>query len=462
MVYLRYVSLAVYKDKHISMSYIPHTEAERQQMLAEIGVTTIEDLFEAVPASHRFPKINIPKALSEMEILAEMQAYAEANEHAGDFALFRGAGAYHHYSPSVVNHMLMRGEFYTAYTPYQPEVSQGTLQVIYEYQSMICALTGMDAANASHYDGATALAEAITMSLEVGRYKRKKVILSPTINPQYRAVVRTYHQGRDVKLVGDKGGASIQDLVDMLDENTAMLAISYPNFWGQIDDLKDLAEKVHQVGALLVMVVNPMALGMFKAPGELGADIVVGEGQPLGIPLSYGGPYIGFFATRMEYVRKIAGRIVGETRDKEGRRAFVMTLRPREQDIRREKATSNICTNQGLMALAACVYMTLVGKTGLRKIAELNYHKAHYLADQIDKIAGYKVNRDRPFFNEFVVKCPTSVHNINQALIEQGIIGGYDLEKDYPTLKDHMLLCVTEMNSKEEMDALVQVLAEVK
>ncbi len=444
------------------MSYIPHTEAERQQMLAEIGVTTIEDLFEAVPASHRFPKINIPPALSEMEILAEMQAYAEANEHAGDFALFRGAGAYYHFTPSVVNHMLLRGEFYTAYTPYQPEVSQGTLQVIYEYQSMICALTGLDAANASHYDGATALAEAVTMSMEVTRHKRKKVILSPTVNPQYRAVVRTYHQGGDYKFVGDKGQATMQDLVDMLDENTAMLAISYPNFFGQIDDLKQLAEKVHNMGALLVMVVNPIALGMFKSPGELGADIVVGEGQPLGIPLSYGGPYLGFFATRMEYVRKIAGRVVGETRDKEGRRAFVMTLRPREQDIRRDKATSNICTNQGLMALAACIYMALMGKTGMRKVAELCYHKAHYLADQIDKINGYKVNRDRPFFNEFVVKCPVSVEKINQALIEQGIIGGYSLEKEYPQLKDHALFCVTEMNSKAEMDALVKILGEVK
>lgn len=444
------------------MSYIPHTEAERQQMLAEIGVTTIEDLFEAVPASHRFPKINIPKPLSEMEILAEMQAFAEANEHAGDFSLFRGAGAYYHYIPSVVNHMLMRGEFYTAYTPYQPEVSQGTLQVIYEYQSMICALTGMDAANASHYDGATALAESVTMALEVTRQKRKKVILSPTINPQYRAVVRTYHQGTETKFVGDKGQASIQDLIDMLDENTAMLAISYPNFFGQIDDLKELAEKVHNVGALLVMVVNPIALGMFKSPGELGADIVVGEGQPLGIPLSFGGPYLGFFATRMEYVRKIAGRVVGETRDKQGRRAFVMTLRPREQDIRREKATSNICTNQGLMALAACVYMTLMGKTGLRKVAELSYHKAHYLADQLDKLNGFKVNRDRPFFNEFVVKCPVSVAKMNQTLIEHGIIGGYELEKEYPQLKDHALFCVTEMNSKAEIDELVRILGEVK
>jgi glycine dehydrogenase subunit 1 len=443
------------------MSYIPHTEAERQQMLATIGVTTIEDLFDAVPASHRFPRLNLPDAMSEMEILAEMQALAEANEHAGDFALFRGAGAYHHFIPSIVNHMLMRGEFYTAYTPYQPEMSQGTLQATYEYQSMMCALTGMDAANASHYDGATSLAEAVTMALEVTRRKRKKIILSHAINPQYREVVRTYHQGGDLKFVGDKGQASIPDLIDMLDDNTAMLAVGYPNFFGQVEDLRYLAEKVHDAGALLVMVVNPIALGLFKSPGEIGADIVVGEGQPLGVSLGFGGPYLGFFATREKYVRKIAGRIIGETTDSEGTRAFVMTLRPREQDIRREKATSNICTNQGLMAIAASVYLAAMGKHGMRKVAELNYHKAHYAADQIDTVAGFSVDRDKSFFNEFVVSCPVPVAQVNQALIENGIIGGYDLGQDYGHLKDHMLLCVTEMNTRAEIDALVAVLQEV-
>lgn len=443
------------------MSYIPHTDIERQQMLAAIGVTTVEDLFEAVPASHRFPKINIPKGVSEMEVAAEMSALAESNEHASDFSLFRGAGAYHHFSPSVVNHILLRGEFYTAYTPYQPEVSQGTLQSIFEYQSMMCALTGMDAANASHYDGATSLAESITMALDVTRFKRKKVILSHAIHPHYRAVVRTYHQGRDIQIVGDESPADVDTLVSMLDENTAMLAIAYPNFFGQVDDLKRLAERVHHVGALLVMVVNPMALGMLKSPGELGADIVVGEGQPLGIPLSYGGPYLGFFATRTEYVRKIAGRIVGETVDKQGRRAYVMTLRPREQDIRREKASSNICTNQGLMALAAGIYLSLMGKNGLRKVAELNYHKAHYAAEQIDKLNGFSVNRERPFFNEFMVRCPRAVSDINAALLEKGIIGGYELGHDYPHLKDTMLICVTEMNSKREIDALVEELGKL-
>jgi glycine dehydrogenase subunit 1 len=444
------------------MSYIPHTDVERQQMLSAIGVTTIEDLFEAVPASKRFPRLNLPKPMSEMEVKAEMQALAEANEHAGDFALFRGAGAYHHFIPSVVDHILMRGEFYTAYTPYQPEMSQGTLQATYEYQSMMCALTGMDAANASHYDGATSLAEAVTMSMEVTRHKRNKVILSPGINPQYRAVVRTYRQNSDIEIVGDADDiATVADLTALLDDDTAMLAVSYPNFLGQIEDLKTLADDVHAAGALLVMVVNPIALGLFKSPGELGADIVVGEGQPLGVPLTYGGPYLGFFATKEKYVRKIAGRIIGETIDSDGTRAFVMTLRPREQDIRREKATSNICTNQGLMAIAAAVYMSLMGKHGMRHVAELNYHKAHYAADRIDTLPGYEVNRERPFFNEFVVKCPHPIQKINDALVERGIIGGYDLSDDYAHLQDHMLLCVTEMNSRQEIDALVEVLQEI-
>ncbi len=442
------------------MSYIPHTDVERQQMLAAIGVTTIEDLFEAVPSAHRFPRLDLPAPLSEMEVAAELQALAEANEHAGDFAIFRGAGAYHHFIPAAVNHILLRGEFYTAYTPYQPEVSQGTLQATFEYQSMICALTGMDAANASHYDGATSLAEAVTVALEVTRRKRDKIILSPAIHPHYRAVVRTYHQGTGVRIVGDAGRADISDLTDMLDEHTAMLAVAYPNFFGRIDDLKGLAQKVHAAGALLVMVVNPMALGLFKPPGQLGADIVVGEGQPLGIPLSFGGPYLGFFAVREEYVRKIAGRIVGETVDQDGKRAFVMTLRPREQDIRREKATSNICTNQGLMALAAAVYLSLMGKHGLRQAAELCYHKAHYAAQQIDALPGYQVDQSKPFFHEFVVKCPRPVDAINRHLIENGIIGGFDLGADYPHLQNHMLVCVTEMNTRAEIDALVQGLKE--
>ena len=440
------------------MSYIPHTQAETATMLAEIGVRSIDELFDAVPATHRFPSLDLPPPMSEMEVAAEMLAISEANDHGQDYAVFRGAGAYHHFIPSVVNHILLRGEFYTAYTPYQPEVSQGTLQATYEYQSMMCALTGMDAANASHYDGATSLAEAVTVALEVTRNKRKKVILSHAIHPQYREVVRTYHQGRDIRIIGDRGRGEIVDLMEMIDGNTAMIAVQYPNFFGQIDELSALADAARSSGALLVVVANPMALSLLKSPGELGADMVVGEGQPMGVPLGFGGPYLGYFAIRQKHVRKIAGRIIGETHDADGRRAFVMTLRPREQDIKRERATSNICTNQGLMALSASVYMALMGKNGLRRVGELNYHKAHYAAQQINRLDGYSVDMSKPFFNEFVVACPRPVAEINEALLEKGMIGGYDLGQHYFHLQDHMLVCVTEINAKDEIDRLVEVL----
>ncbi len=444
------------------MSYIPHTDADRDAMLAAIGAKSIDELFEAVPESHRFPTLNLPAPKSEMEVASQLQALASANEHAGDFALFRGAGAYNHYIPSAVNHILLRGEFYTAYTPYQPELSQGTLQAIFEYQSMMSQLMGMDATNASHYDGATSLAEAVTVALEVGRRRRKKVVLSPTINPQYRNVVRTYHQGNNLDIVGDEivDGKfnTLQELEALIDDKTAMVAVAYPNFFGTIEDFKKLVEVTHKAGALFVVVANPMALALLKSPGELGADIAVGEGQPLGIPLSFGGPYVGFFSCREEYVRKIAGRIVGETVDKNGTRAYVMTLRPREQDIRREKATSNICTNQGLMALAVTVYLSLMGKHGIRKAAELSYQKAHYAAQAINSVEGFEVDLNHTFFNEFVVKCPVDVQDLNDALINEGIIGGYNLGKDFDHLQNHMLVAVTENNTKEEIDALVAVL----
>ncbi|MBN1967197.1 MAG: aminomethyl-transferring glycine dehydrogenase subunit GcvPA, partial [Anaerolineae bacterium] len=409
------------------MSYVPHSDADREAMLAAIGVGAIEDLFDAVPEAYRFPDLDLPEPLSEMEVMAELQGLQAANASAQDFAIFLGAGAYNHYIPSAINHILLRGEFYTAYTPYQPEISQGTLQAIFEYQSMLCALTGMESANASHYDGATSLAEAVIVADQQGRGKRKKIILSPGINPQYRAVVRTYMQGRDFEFVGDEdGAATLDDLVALLDDNTAMLAVGYPNFFGQIEDLSGLAEKVHAAGALLALVTDPILLGLFKSPGELGADMVVGEGQPLGIPLSFGGPYLGFFACTKKLVRRISGRIVGETQDENGVRAYVMTLRPREQDIRRDKASSNICTNQGLMALAAGVYLSLMGKCGLDTVARLCYHKAHYAAQQIDALTGYGVDMSQPFFKEFMVRCPLPVDEVNDYLLEEwGIVGGY-------------------------------------
>ena len=444
------------------MTYVPHTDADREAMLKVIGVDSLDDLFDRVPEGLRFPELDLPTGRSEMHTVQEISGLAEANVSAKDYAIFLGAGAYNHFVPSVVNHILLRGEFFTAYTPYQPEMSQGTLQALFEYQSMMCALTGMEAVDASHYDGATALAEAVTMANAHFRGKRKKVILSPGVNPQYRAVVRTYHQGGELSFVGDKGSATIPDLVDMLDDDTAMLAVGYPNFFGQIDELTALAEAVHAKGALLCMVVDPIALGMFKSPGELGADIVVGEGQSLGIPLSYGGPYLGFFGTREKYVRKIAGRIIGETVDKDGRRAYVMTLRPREQDIRREKATSNICTNQGLMTLAAGVYLSVMGKNGLRKVAELCYHKAHYAANALNALEGFSVDLSKPFFKEFVLTCPKPAEEINNYLLDHwGIIGGYDLSRDYTGRENQMLVAVTEMNSQEEIDTLVEALGDM-
>jgi glycine dehydrogenase subunit 1 len=442
------------------MAYSPHTDADRAAMLAAVGVKAIEDLFADVPARVRFPKLNLPGPLSELEVERELMELSEGNAEAQHYAMFLGAGAYHHFSPALVNQLLLRGEFLTAYTPYQPEVSQGTLQAIFEYQSMICALTGMEVANASHYDGATSMAEAVIMAYSHHREKRKKVILSPAVHPQYRQVVRTYTQGMGLTITGDEDlQAGLPSLLKQLDKDTALFIVQTPNFFGQIEDLGGVAEQVHAAGALLCLAVDPISLGLLKAPGQWGADIVVGEGQSLGIPLSYGGPYLGFFATRKEYVRKMAGRLVGEAHDKEGRRGYVLTLSTREQHIRREKATSNICTNQGLMALAAAIYLATLGKNGLRQVAELCWHKSHYAAAQIAKLPGYKVDTAKPFLKEFAVECPITVKGLNDYLFDDcGIIGGYDLSQDYPQRKRQMLLCVTEMNSREAIDELVDAL----
>lgn len=446
--------------------YFPHTDADREAMLNTIGVESLQELFQDVPAKQRFPELDLPPALTEMEVLTEMQDLAWANETARDMICFLGAGAYNHYVPAAVDSILRRGEFFTAYTPYQPEISQGTLQAIFEYQSMVAGLTGMDVSNASHYDGATAVAEAVNMAYHTFRGKRPKVVLSPAVHPHYRETVRTYTRGSDVVLVGDEPGydltAGPEALEALLDDETSLVVVQYPDFFGRVYDYSALAQIVHDAGALLAVSVNPLALGLLKPPGEFGADIVTGEGQPLGIPLSYGGPYLGLFATREEYVRKMAGRLVGETVDNRGQRAYVLTLTAREQHIRRDRATSNICTNQGLMALAAIVHVSLLGKQGLRQVAELNYHKAHYAADSIAKLEGYQLWSNDPFFNEFVIRCPQSAENLNAHLLEHQILGGYDLSQDYPELKDHMLIAVTEMNTKYDIDVLVDVLAEVR
>ncbi|HJW90035.1 MAG TPA: aminomethyl-transferring glycine dehydrogenase subunit GcvPA [Anaerolineales bacterium] len=445
--------------------YIPHTDSDRKDMLQTIGVESLEEMFQDVPAAQRFPKLDLPPALTEMEILAELQDLANDNDTARDLVCFLGAGAYNHYIPAAVDAILRRGEFFTAYTPYQPEISQGTLQAIYEYQSLIAGLTGMDVCNASHYDGATAVAEAVNMAYHHFRGKRPKVVLSPGVHPHYRETVRTYTRGSAMILAGDEPQVDLsggpQSLIPLIDASTALVVVQYPDFFGRIYDYTALAEAAHQAGALLSISVNPISLGLLTPPGDFGADIVTGEGQPLGLPLSFGGPYLGLFATRTEYVRRMAGRLVGETVDNRGQRAYVLTLTAREQHIRRERATSNICTNQGLMALAATVYLSLVGRQGLRRIAELNYHKAHYAAGRLTSLPGYSLWSGAPFFNEFVLRCPLPVKEINAKLYDYGILGGYDLGQAYPSLGDHMLVAVTEMNSSVEIDALVDALEEI-
>jgi glycine dehydrogenase subunit 1 len=442
------------------MPYIPHTDADRRDMLDAVGASSVEELFQDVPESFRFPELELPKAASEMEILDELYGMALKNSTTGCFATFLGAGAYNHFVPSVIPYLAGRGEFATTYTPYQPEVSQGTLQAIFEYQSMIAELAAMDVVNASHYDGATSMAEAAIMAVNASRGKRRKILVAPWVHPQYRQTLRTYLPGGQVTISGDKDlRTSLSDLTDMLDDDTACLIIQNPNFFGELVDVEGLADAVHGAGALLVVVANPViSLGLLKPPGDYGADIVVAEGQPLGAGLNFGGPYLGIFAAREKYVRRMPGRLVGETTDTQGQRGYVLTLTPREQHIRREKATSNICTNQGLVALMAAMYLAYMGKAGLRAVAEMCYHKAHYAAAEIDKLDGYQVVNYAPFFNEFPVKCPGPVAEINAALLADGVLGGYDLQADYPHAENEMLVCVTEMNTREQIDRLVAAL----
>jgi glycine dehydrogenase subunit 1 len=448
------------------MTYIPHSPQERDEMLDTIGVKSLEDLFKDVPKQQRFPTLQLPPALTEMEAASELAEISLGNEDVRtSLVSFLGAGAYHHYIPAAVDAILQRGEFSTAYTPYQPEISQGTLQAIFEYQSLIATLTGMEVSNASHYDGATAVAEAAGMAFAQFRGKRTKIVLSPALNPQYRAVLHTYTQDMNLNITGEKlsvlQNPDPDSLAGLIDAATALVVVQYPDFFGRIHDLTGLIETAHAQGAMVCVVANPIALGLLKTPGEMGADIVAGEGQPLGIPLSFGGPYLGFFATRKEYIHKMAGRLVGETSDNRGQRAYVLTLTAREQHIKRERATSNICTNQGLMTLAAAVYLSLLGRHGLHQVADLCYQKAHYAAQKIAGIPGYSVSLDKPFFHEFPVVCPRPVAEVNAVLLEHGFLGGYDLSQDYSVLKNSMLVAVTEMNTKDEIDALADVLAEV-
>ena len=442
--------------------YTSHTKADKEEMLKVIGLEKTEDLFQCLPEEGKFPALDLPDGITEMEAMDELQYISSFNETTQELVSFLGAGAYNHFIPSAVDSILRRSEFYTAYTPYQPEIAQGTLQAIFEYQSLIAALTGMDVANASHYDGATAVAEAVNMAYHNFRGRKKKIVLSPTVNPQYRETIHTYMDGMELEIVGEDldPESSPDDLIELIDENTAVVLVQYPDFLGRIFDLNSLSKAAHDQKALFSVHINPISLGMLKPPSEFDADIVTGEGQPLGIPLSFGGPYLGLFATKEKYVRKMAGRLAGETVDTRGQRGYVLTLNTREQHIRRENATSNICTNQGLIALASTVYLSLLGKSGLQDLAKLNYHKAHYAADQISTVPGFSVNPVQPFFNEFVVQCPVPAAEVNQYLLGHDILGGYDLSQVYPGMTHELLVAVTEMNPRSEIDTLVAVLEE--
>jgi glycine dehydrogenase subunit 1 len=438
--------------------YTSLTPEEKQQMLHAMDRGSIEELFESIPENIRLKAaLKIPGPLSETEILRLFKEMASRNFNADDQAYFLGAGAYHHFVPVVIDAIVSRAEFYTAYTPYQPEIAQGTLQSIFEFQTMICQLTGLDVANASLYDGSTGLAEAMLMAERV--HGRRHFVISDLVHPQYRAVVNTYTRNMDYRIDlvphTKDGLTDLNDAVQKLTEQSAALVIQYPNFLGNIEDLERAAKMAHQRNAMLVVAVTePVALGLLQPPGASGADICVGEAQPLGVPLSYGGPYVGFFATRDELKRQMPGRIAGETVDADGKRGFVLTLATREQHIRREKATSNICTNEGLCALMSSVFMCTLGKSGMRELALQNFSKAHYAAENLGKAVLY----GRKFFNEFVVKVDEPVSEVNARLAKLGIVGGYDLAADYPDMTNQMLVCVTEQNTREEIDRFVKSL----
>ncbi|CUS77050.1 glycine dehydrogenase (decarboxylating) alpha subunit [Candidatus Kryptonium thompsonii] len=441
------------------MGFVPNTDEDRQEMLKAIGVSSFEELISDIPEEIRLKEdLKLPEPLSEYEVLKELQSISEKNLDLNHAISFLGGGAYDHFIPSAVFTIISRSEFYTAYTPHQAEVSQGTLQAIYEYQSMICRLTGMDVANASMYDGGSALAEAVLLAL--GYTGRNEVVIAGPVNPNYLTVVRTYTHPRraNVKLTKfDSGVCDIDDLKAKITDQTACVVVQQPNFFGNIEDVFEIEKLTHSKGALFIVAIDPISLGILVPPGEYGADIVIGEGQSLGIPLSFGGPYLGIFATKEFLIRKIPGRLSGVTIDRNGERGFTLTLQTREQHIRREKATSNICTNQGLMMLAATVYMALMGKQGLREVATLCLQKSHYLAEQISKIDGFKLKYNQPFFKEFVVQTPIPASKIKEKLQAKKILPGIDLSK-FSGYGDGLLIAVTEKRTKKEMDLFVEEL----
>ena len=444
--------------------YLPLTPDDRAHMLRRLGVAAVEDLFADIPQSVRLLReLNLPSVPSDADLLRELRELSRQNGDADRLTCFLGAGAYDHFIPSVVWHLAGRAEFYTAYTPYQAEIMQGELQAAYEYQSMLCALTGMEVANASMYDGASATAEAAVMARDLTR--RDQVLLSTALHPEYRQVVRTYTRHLDLEIaeVAHRGGVTAVETVRAaLSEHTAAVIVQHPTFFGGLEDIAQLAQAAHAAGALLVVAVaDPVAYGLLRPPGALGADIVAGEGQPLGNPLNFGGPYLGMLATRQAFVRRMPGRLVGRTVDTRGRRGFVLTLQTREQHIRRERATSNICTNEALNALAAGVYMAALGRVGLRQVAEVCVRKAHYARSRLEAIPGFRVAFPGATFHEFVLRCPRPPEEINARLAAAGVLGGLALGRFYPELRDGWLLCVTENRTRVEIDRLADLLGEM-
>src|SRR5215211_7242647 len=444
------------------MTFNPHTDSDRVAMLEVTGMNALEEFFTPVPQRVRFPDLDLPPMLTEMEASDHLGAFAARNDAPAAQDVYLGAGSYRHFIPATVGQILARGEFYTAYTPYQPEVSQGTLQVIYEFQSLVAALTGMDVANASMYDGATALAEGALMTVSIPR-GRRRIVVSPTVHPAYRDVLRTYLEGLDLDLFEvplENPGfmARPDEIAPYLTDDLACVVVQYPNFFGGIEEIAAFADLAHARGGALVVSTYPVPLGLLQPPGELGADVVAAEGQSLGVPMGYGGPYVGLLASRQSYVRQMPGRLAGMTTDTDGKRGFVLTLQTREQHIRREKATSNICTNQGLMATAATVYMATLGPEGFREVARRGYQNAHYLAERVNDVSGYALATGGPFFHEFVVSTPIPAREVLTKLLEHGIHGGLDLANIDPALDRYLLMCSTETNTKRGIDRLVEAL----
>ena len=437
-------------DSQFTSPYIPNTVDEQAAMLQAIGVGSVDDLFQDIPAEFRNPGLNMPAPLSEMEVLQELQRLSERNLYPGRYASFLGAGVYRHFTPSVVSALVSRGEYLTSYTPYQAEASQGTLQAAFEFQTMSSQIMGMEVANAGMYDGATSLAEAALMACRVTQ--RGRVAIVDTVAPNYAEVVRTYAEPQGIEVY------TVTRNVRELQPDTACLLVQSPNFFGYIEDVGGLTDVAHDHGALMCTSVDPIAMGMLKSPGAYGVDIATAEGQALGVPPSFGGPYVGIFTCKQEFFRQMPGRIAGRTTDTQGRTGYVLTLQTREQHIRRERATSNICTSTALIGLMATIYVACVGKQGLRRVAELCYHKAHYAASQIAETPGYSLPIEGTFFQEFVVSCPKPPAEVNAALQDKGIIGGLDVSDQVP---NGMLLCVTEVNNRREIDALVAALKEI-